>query len=116
MPTELCYVLKDLKYLEKKLAKKKEHGRRLLLYIQKAIQHDRDVFKKEATEYIVVKIRGKRDDVLLVSIYRSPNSDTDNNERVMALLEEISEYRSEHKVIVGDFNSPDIKWGNLQIR
>ena len=84
----LEYCIEGYEIFGKNLAKE-EHGRGLLLYIQKGIQHDVVVFKEEATEYIASKIKGKSDDVLFVSIYRSPNSDTVNNEKLMAMLEEM---------------------------
>ena len=76
----LEYCIEGYEIFGKNLAKE-EHGRGLSLYIQKGIQHDVVVFKEEATEYIATKIKGKSDDVLFVSIYRSPNSDTVNNEK-----------------------------------
>ena len=38
------------------------------------------------------------------AIYRSPNSDNINNEKLISLLEEITGKNASHTVIVGDFN------------
>lgn len=38
---------------------------------------------------------------------------TENNDKIMALLGDVGEYESEHKVLVGDFNLTSIKWENL---
>lgn len=105
------YYIEGYEMLTKNLATK--CGRGLLLYIQKGIHYEEVVFDAKATEYIAAKIIGKNKYVLLVSIYRSPNSDKKNNEKIIALLEEIIEYKSEHKIIMGDFNLPNIEWENL---
>lgn len=48
-----------------------------------------------------------------MSIYRSPNSQSENNEEILRLPQQITECNTRHKVIVGDFNLPNIKWENL---
>lgn len=83
-------------------------GRGLLLYMQSGIQNDLVDLKSEACEYLAVKIKGQTDDLLLVSVYRSPNSVPENNEQVLGLLYEVSEYKVKHELLVGDFNLPNI--------
>lgn len=60
-----------------------ESGRGMLLYIKSNIQHDSIGLKSKACEYIAAKIKGELDDVLLVSIYTSPNSQLENNDEML---------------------------------
>lgn len=45
------------------------------------------MFDKEAMEYIAAQIKCKGDNILIVSIYRSPNSGAVNNEKMLELLQ-----------------------------
>ena len=54
----------------------------------------------------------KGDRLILCSVYRSPNSDDANNDMMYELLEEINQIRASHKLILGDFNLPNINWRN----
>ena len=54
------------------------------------------------------------DKLILCAIYRSPNSEDINNDKMYELLEEIQSIRSSHKLILGDFNFPGIYWSELR--
>jgi hypothetical protein len=51
--------------------------------------------------------------LLLGCIYRSPSSSLINNESLTSIFECIGQSNFDFKVIVGDFNSPDIDWKML---
>ena len=55
----------------------------------------------------------ERDTLLLGCIYRSPNSDDMNNNRLIQLFKKASEQHTSHLLIVGDFNCKDINWDAL---
>ena len=50
--------------------------------------------------------------MLIVSVYRSPSSDIDNNNNLMQLMQEVSDINVQYKILLGDFNLPQIRWSN----
>ena len=55
-----------------------------------------------------------RDHSLLVGcVYRSPSCETDNNLSLNHLITAACDLPQKHKVILGDFNYPDVNWDNL---
>ena len=56
-----------------------------------------------------------KDTLLVGCIYRSPNSSETNNINLLKLLREVSENRYSHKLIMGDFNFPEIDWLNQSL-
>ena len=60
-------------------------------------------------EYLCVKLIGPEDLFILI-VYRSPNSSNVNNDNLFNLLEEFVSNKG-IKIIVGDFNFPNIDWG-----
>ena len=62
--------------------------------------------------WLKIQLKG-RDTLLLGCIYRSPNSDDLNNNRLIQLLKKVSEQHTSHLLIVGDFNCKDINWDAL---
>lgn len=63
---------------------------------------------------IVIKIDKGRS-INIKCVYRSPNSSTENNNGLLQLLQEISDYDSTYKLVLGDFNLPNINWENYTI-
>ena len=53
---------------------------------------------------------GKNYELLVGCIYRSPESDNLNNERLQNLMRKASQTSSTYELIVGDFKSPNIDW------
>ena len=62
--------------------------------------------------WLKIQLKG-RDTLLLGCIYRSPNSDHMNNNRLIQLLKKASEQHTSHLLIVGDFSCKDINWDAL---
>ena len=59
-------------------------------------------------EYLCVKM----DNLLVLIVYRSPHSDTVNNQGLLCLLDEFLALRGT-KIILGDFNLPNIIWDRM---
>ena len=68
-------------------------------------------------EAITVKLRLKKCDVLLLCvIYRNPSSSDTNNTHLLEFLDFINKDNSSHKLLIGDFNLPNIEWFNLSLK
>ena len=57
--------------------------------------------------YALVKLKGERNDLGIVVVYRSPNSSANNDASLCDLVKDL---RGQF-CLVGDFNFPGIKWG-----
>lgn len=58
-----------------------------------------------------IKLEGK-DRLLIGCIYRSPNSNEENNSKLIQDLTKICSKSNSHVLICGDFNYPNINWEN----
>lgn len=85
-------------------------GRGMLLYIRKDIRYNEVNLLSTFSEYICIEIIYEGGKMILLSVYRSPSSDKDNNDLLLSLMEEVCALPNEYKVIVGDFNLPHINW------
>ncbi|XP_069131788.1 uncharacterized protein [Argopecten irradians] len=64
-------------------------------------------------EHVWCSINLKNKDKLLIgNIYRSPNSDNDNNIKLQHLLTDALKRSFTHTLITGDFNFKEINWNN----
>ena len=103
------YSVDGYEILEKNVIDAKE-GRGLLLYVRNDVPYSEITMKQEYCEYMTIEIKGKEDTLVITSVYRSPNADSTGNDNLLKLLHEINEYRAKHKLIIGDFNLPNINW------
>lgn len=88
-----------------------KEGRGICVYVKDNIQITEVNLTNPFDEYIVLSIKLRDSDKLIFgTIYRSPNSEPDNNSKLLDLLEEIDALRASHILIVGDFNYPSINW------
>ena len=54
------------------------------------------------------------DKILVGVVYRSPNSNSENNNKTVNLIPNLSEFTDySHCLILGDFNLPTINWATL---
>ena len=68
--------------------------------------------KFEENCWCEVKLKGK-DKILIGCIYRSPNSDLGNNDKLLVSMKELcTEKAYSHLLLCGDFNYPGIDWSN----
>ena len=82
-------------------------GRRMILFIHNSLPFQAHHFEVDFNEALFCTLKGK-ETLLVGSFYRSPNSNTENNDNLNELLEKISEKISH--VLLGDFNYPKIDW------
>ena len=88
-------------------------GRRgVLLYIHKSIEAlETTSEKKQYKDSVWCTVSLNKNDKLLVGcVYRSPSSTADENECLNKVILEAPEYKASHKLIMGDFNHPEIDW------
>ena len=108
--TMVEYNLKGYEFIHRNL-EKQDNGRGLLVYISSDIHHTPVTFEQEFTEYLSVKVNlSDKNTLPFSSIYRSPNSSTEDNKDLCKLLKEMCASNYSHYITVGDFNLPDIDW------
>jgi len=56
------------------------------------------------------EVKTNNDKILIGLVYRSPNSDQENNLQLNRLMSEIGQEKHCKKIIMGDFNYKDINW------
>ena len=86
--------------------------RGVLIYVKDNIKSSAHVLSKNNFEEMVCcKIHLRQGDKLVICyIYRSPNSDRENNSLPLQLLETLTDSKPSHLLILGDFNYRNIDW------
>ena len=88
-------------------------GKGAALYIQNSLNHaaipefDDVVF--DCSAWSIVKLADNKS-LLVGVIYRSPNSNTQNNENLLMLMNKAFKSKCDHVLLCGDFNLPLIDW------
>ena len=59
--------------------------------------------------WLSIRLNSCEEHALLGSIYRSPSSDTDNNDKLLNLITWAKNHNGKH-LLLGDFNFPEIQW------
>ena len=92
--------------------KQEEPGRGLITYVRKGITYKQVFFDIPFIEYLAVTIDlNKKEKLLVVNIYHSPNSDDANTVALNNLILNIAEERSYESVLIaGDGNFKYIDW------
>ena len=86
-------------------------GRGMVTYISKSLNTTEVDLNKEFIEFQCHDIQLHKDDkVRLLTIYRSPNSLSGNNDNLVSLLDSLSTNELDNLIILGDFNFPTIDW------
>ena len=92
-----------------------EKGKRgIIAYIDNNLSGTEIVIKSKFQEYICFKITSDKLSTNFLLIYRSPNSIGENNDQLIILLEGFMKLKGQ-KIIVGDFNLPQINWNTLTL-
>lgn len=92
-------------------------GRGLLLYVHKTLEAKEMVTVSEFQESIFVKIKCSNNENMIIGlIYRSNSGTESNNYNLLGLLEEVSIIKHSYKLIMGDFNLPNIDWRLLEVK
>ena len=74
--------------------------------------HEITNYKYESIEVIGGTIKYNDQEILLITVYKSPNYKLHNSDCLEKLLNKIDEIKLP-TIITGDFNLPDINWKNL---
>ena len=93
--------------------KKDTPGRGLIVYIINSLKFTQLNLNVEFCEYICIDLPlNQKDKLLFTSIYRSPNSSSENNVKLNELLKVVAAKDYSHFLTVGDFNYNGINWEN----
>ena len=88
-------------------------GRGVSIYVKNSIRSEKIELDSEFNDNIWVRIKVRADcSILIGCIYRSPNSNSNNNDALLKLIQTASEYNTTYKVLVGDFNYKEVDWEN----
>ena len=111
-PDKVLYNLPHFQMFDKNLSK---GFRGILIYIHESIK---DVIEVSANstfeEYLLLSIQiNKTERFLICCIYRNDSGTQINNIQLNELIKEVSDLKSSHLLITGDFNYKDIVWDSL---
>ena len=66
----------------------------------------------EFNEGLLINITGKNNNLAIFCVYRSPNSNLDNDDKLLKSIQMLSKKYNKNLIIIGDFNYPNIKWND----
>jgi len=72
------------------------------------------VLNEGPQEYLLIKIEMHGQNIYICNMYRSPNSNEDNNSKLLKLINYVNKECHGPKIFCGDFNYPHINWANGQ--
>ena len=85
--------------------------RGIITYVSKEINCKQIQFHKGFKEHVLLELRTDNPSKLTVgTIYRSPNSTTENDEILLEAIECFSKSCRDNMLLLGDFDWPDINW------
>ena len=90
-----------------------EEGRGIVLYVHNKLQPSLcSNIKSDFSEHLVVetKLNEGNGNLLICLVYRRQDLPKDNCDKLNALFETLSQHKAMHKLIVGDFNFPELDW------
>ena len=92
-------------------------GRGVGMYVHDSLNHsacptlDNGTF--DCSTWSVIKLKDNKS-LLMGTIYRSPNSDADNNQKLLTMIRQAATLKHDYLMICGDFNLPLIDWSSHQ--
>ena len=92
-------------------------GKGVALYVSNQLNHcaspamDKSAF--DCSAWSLIKLAGNKT-LLCGAVYRSPNSNDENNQKLLRLLQVAAAANCEDLLICGDFNFPSIDWSVYQ--
>ena len=91
------------------------NGRGLLIYTRKWLKASIVNLSSKFSEFIAVKLNcNNGEQLIIVGIYKSPNTSDDNEKELFNLLYEVTR-GSSRVIITGDFNYRGINWDSMEI-
>ena len=86
-------------------------GRGCIIYVNETLIANELKLETQFDESIWVEISLLHGEKLLIgNIYRSPNSNSENNDKLIQLLGEITKLKIPNTVVTGDLNIPGVDW------
>jgi hypothetical protein len=85
-------------------------SRGVLVYVDECLDSKIINIESQFEEIVTVQINGLEDKIILGNFYRSPNSNSENDNHMYKLIKDICELERCKVVLLGDFNFPDIDW------
>lgn len=105
------YNVRGYEIIEKNVLNAGE-GRVLLVYVREDLSFREILTEHKYCENLCIKIKCKKKDIVIASVYRSPSSNMEDNVKLLKVMQEISLKQPCYKIILGDFNFPNINWTN----
>ena len=93
-----------------------KHGRGVAIFVYESLESVliEPLTLWNYTESVWCSVRlANNDKLLVVCVYHSPSSSSDNNMKSNALLKNAVQFEQSHILICGDFNYKEINWKNL---
>lgn len=90
--------------------RKDDEGRGMLMYIKNTVSYTEMKLPVAFREYQCIQVIGGDSKIVVLSVYRSPNSNSENDKELNDLLKEAKKLDHTHLVIMGDMNYPGIVW------
>ena len=89
-------------------------GRGIILYTHSKLKASLcTAINSDFSEHVLVECNLQGNESLLICVvYRRQDLPKENAEHLNVLLETISQYKATHKIIMGDFNYPEIEWNS----
>ena len=88
-----------------------DNGRGIVNYVRRDIICQQIYVDNSFNEYLLLQLQLKnKSKVLIGTIYRSPNSLSDNDSKLFGFIDNFSLFSNKYKLLLGDFNCPNINW------
>ena len=89
------YSIDGYEIMERNITNDRE-GRGLIIYIRKDISVTEITMEQQYCEYICIELKGSVEQILVASIYRSPSNDMTENERLLKLMQELTNHQAKY--------------------
>ena len=89
-------------------------GRGMLLYVKNNLQRDEITLPDDFSEAIAMKIQTEKNrSLIIVLTYRSDSGTPENNEKLLKVINNLSQRKECDVLFFGDFNFPKINWEEI---
>ena len=83
-------------------------GGEVIIYANNNLNAREIETKSNFSQYVSIELKCRCEDVFVHAVYRSPNSNSDNDAALISLIKEMRG----NNIIIGDLNFPDVNWKN----
>lgn len=90
-----------------------EISRGILIYVDANLHSSINIIDSPFKEYLIVSVKcDNSDNLTICTVYRSPNSNLDNDNLLCPFINQVCNTFTGNVLIIGDFNIGDINWNN----